>query len=207
MNIDIILASKSPRRRELLSQIDVTFRCMNSEKEEIVSSTVPSEVVCSLACQKAEDIEQQISAGNCPESPILIIGADTVVSYAGKILGKPRDEREAVSMIELLSGKCHEVYTGVAAIYINGNQRNTLSFYECTKVYVRELSKNDILEYTSTGESLDKAGAYGIQGRFAKYVTRIDGDYNNVVGMPLARLFYEIRKQFGIDITDNHSTD
>lgn len=208
-DFDIILASKSPRRRELLSQIDINYRCIPSEKEEIMKESEPDKVVTLLSGQKAYDIEEQLTngrdtvnhKGTVIQKDTVIIGADTVVAYDGRILGKPEDEEDAFKMLTMLSGKCHQVYTGVTVLYLCGNSRKELSFAECTSVYVRELSEQDISDYIKTGEPMDKAGAYGIQGRFAKYVEKIDGDYNNVVGLPISRLFHEVREKFGIDMT------
>ncbi len=197
-DFDIILASKSPRRRELLSQIDIEYRCMPSDKEEVISESIPDKVVMELSGQKAHDIEDQIIC----DRDTIIIGADTVVALDGMILGKPKDETDAQHMLEMLSGKCHQVYTGVTVLYLNRTGRREISFAECTSVYVRELSKMDISDYIMSGEPMDKAGAYGIQGKFAKFVTKIDGDYNNVVGLPVSRLFHEVRKNFLIDLTN-----
>ena len=209
-DFDIILASKSPRRRELLSQIDINYRCIPSEKEEIIQESEPDKVVTLLSGQKAHDIEEQLTNERNDvnhENPVIqkdtiIIGADTVVAYDGRILGKPGDEEDAFEMLRMLSGKCHQVYTGVTVLYLCGNSRKELSFAECTSVYVRELPEQDISDYIKTGEPMDKAGAYGIQGKFAKYVEKIDGDYNNVVGLPISRLFHEVREKFGIDMTN-----
>lgn len=223
-DIDIILASKSPRRRELLTQIDIEYRCIPSTKEEIITVKEPVEVVKELSAQKAYDVEKKVIEETNEKSDIakiktdrqgnigqnqpqakVIIGADTVVAYNGEILGKPKDEEDAFRMLSMLSGKSHEVYTGVTVVYLSGYEnypRKEISFSECTKVYVAKLTERDIRNYISTGEPMDKAGAYGIQGRFGKYVTKIDGDYNNVVGLPIARLFNEVRDHLGINLSD-----
>ena len=206
-NMNIILASKSPRRRELLSQIDIEYTCIPSEKEEIIHADEPSDIVMELSNQKACDVEQIIKLEkpeheNSVSLDTVIIGADTVVAFDGKVLGKPKDEEDAYRMLSMLSGNHHQVYTGVTVIYLCGNSRKELSFAECTDVYVKTMSSPDIWEYIATKEPMDKAGAYGIQGKFAKYVEKIDGDYNNVVGLPIARLFHEVRNQFGIDLTN-----
>lgn len=220
--LDIILASKSPRRRELLSQIDIDYRCIPSDKEEIITESEPDKAVTLLSGQKACDIEEQLICKKSSETKqneetkqntgentngvdrkdTIIIGADTVVAFDGRILGKPEDEEDAYHMLRMLSGKCHQVYTGVTVLYLCGNSRKELSFAECTSVYVRELSGQDITEYIKSGEPMDKAGAYGIQGKFAKFVEKIDGDYNNVVGLPISRLFHEVREKFGVDLTN-----
>ncbi|MBQ3546423.1 MAG: septum formation protein Maf [Lachnospiraceae bacterium] len=201
-DIDIILASKSPRRRELLSQINVRYRCIVSEKEEIITKEIPSEVVKELSYQKANDIYDNLLKSNEIKKDTIIIGADTVVSYEDKILGKPKNEEDAFNMIKMLSGKSHNVYTGVCVIFVSGKLKKEINFAECTKVYVSDLSDKDINEYISTGEPMDKAGSYGIQGRFGKYVLKIDGDYNNVVGLPIAALFNKVRDEFGVDLTN-----
>lgn len=194
--LDIILASKSPRRSELLSQIGVNFRCLPSNKEEVITKTNPGDVVIELSTQKAQDILEH----NAFEGDTLIIGADTIVSYEDHILGKPHTEEDAANMLRLLSGKDHQVYTGVHVIYVTGKIVREISFAVCTEVSVYPLSDQDILSYIATGEPMDKAGSYGIQGLFAKYIKQIQGDYNNVVGLPIARLYQEVRTNFGIDM-------
>lgn len=184
-----ILASGSPRRKELLEQIGLSFTVIPSTKEEIVNTSIPEILVTELAFQKAMDIANQAAPGS------IIIGADTVVCNENVILGKPKDEEDAISMIEKLQGHCHEVYTGVCIIKKDENIPLTISkFFESTKVEVVPLTKRQIEEYVSTGEPLDKAGAYAIQGIFAKYINNIYGDYYNVVGFPLSRFCSELDK-------------
>ncbi len=180
----IILASNSPRRRELLKQVGVEFEVVVSEAEEEIRSDVPSEVVMQLSRDKALDVARRVPASS------LVIGADTVVSFEGKILGKPKDREEAYDMIRSYAGRYHSVYTGVSLVY-NGQ---VSSFFEETIVCVRDMSDAEIYEYIDLGECYDKAGAYGIQGYFARYVSRIEGDYFNVVGLPLCRTMYEIKR-------------
>lgn len=194
--IDIILASKSPRRKELLEQIGINFRCIPSVKDEVITKVIPEEVVKELSEQKAEDIESLIEI----KGDTIIIGADTIVASDDKILGKPKDETDAADMLKSISGHKHQVYTGVTMIYISGRIRKKVTFEEKTEVFVRKLSKEDISEYIATKEPMDKAGGYGIQGKFARYVEKINGDYNNVVGLPVSRMFNEARKNFGIDL-------
>ncbi len=197
MKIDeVILASKSPRRRELLDQIGVVYRCVPSEKPEVLTSTIPKDVVMELSRQKASDVAEIVEDGR----ERLIIGSDTVVAFEDKILGKPKDEQDAFDMILMLSGKTHEVYTGVTVIYQNESQQEIHTFYECTKVFVDNLSEQNIRDYIATGEPMDKAGSYGIQGYFGKYVTGIEGDYNNVVGLPVSRLYREVKEKFSIEL-------
>ena len=197
MKIDeLILASKSPRRRELWDQIGVVYRCVPSEKPEVLTSTIPKDVVMELSRQKASDVAEIVEDGR----ERLIIGSDTVVAFEDKILGKPKDEQDAFDMILMLSGKTHEVYTGVTVIYQNESQQEIHTFYECTKVFVDNLSEQNIRDYIATGEPMDKAGSYGIQGYFGKYVTGIEGDYNNVVGLPVSRLYREVKEKFSIEL-------
>ena len=202
-----ILASGSPRRKELLEQIGIVPEIIPSSIEEIVTSTVPSEVVMSLSKQKASDIASKTVAEE--GTAALILGADTVVSIDGSILGKPHSHEEAAEMIRKLQGRTHQVYTGVTVIIVPSmaspeDNRNQGSFTEPygtmvenfsvrTDVHVYPMTEDEILSYSDSEEPMDKAGAYGIQGTFAKYVKGIDGDYNNVVGLPVAEVFQRIK--------------
>ena len=175
----MILASQSPRRRELLSLITEDFRIIPAKGEEILPEKVsPEEAVLALSEQKAGEIFRE----NRGE---VIVAADTIVAIDGKILGKPADEKDAFAMLKTLSGRVHEVFTGVCVIFANGKKER---FFEETKVEFYELSDEAIAAYIKTGEPMDKAGAYGIQGKGALLVKRIDGDYYNVMGLPVARL-------------------
>ncbi len=189
----IILASASPRRKELLEQIGIDFEVITSECDEVYESNTPEEIVKELALLKAFDVAQN-QEGNC-----IVIGADTIVVHQGKVLGKPKDETEAFEMVKGLQKDVHEVYTGVAVIECveeEGCQKEEGSEFETTfnaynhavrtKVYVNEMSDTEILDYIASGEPMDKAGAYGIQGRFAAYVEKIEGDYFSVVGLPVS---------------------
>lgn len=199
----IILASASPRRRELLTQMDLTFEVMPSKGEEVITKQCPSEVVMELAEQKAGEIARQFADGAEDEQKadtvkdgrgILVIGADTVVVKDGQILGKPKDEADAVRMLSMLQGTIHQVYTGVCLIKKSGGQEICHSFYEATDVEFYPMSEEEIRNYVATKEPMDKAGAYGIQGKCAVYIRGIQGDYNNVVGLPIARLYHELDK-------------
>ena len=175
----MILASQSPRRRELLSLITEDFRIIPAKSEEVLPEKIsPEDAVVLLSEQKAEEIYRE----NRGE---IIVAADTVVAIDGRILGKPADEKDAFAMLKTLSGRTHEVFTGVCVIFANGRKER---FFEETKVEFYELSDGEIAEYIKSGEPMDKAGAYGIQGKGALLVKRIDGDYFNVVGLPVARL-------------------
>lgn len=180
-----ILASGSPRRRELLERIGVEFEVRVSGVEERTGAVLPEEVVLELSELKAEDVAQEAPEGT------LILGADTVVAVDGKILGKPRDHQEACEMIRCLQGRTHQVFTGVTMIYKEGKGRRGVSFVEKTDVSVFPMSEEEIREYGESEEPMDKAGAYGIQGRFARYVSGIHGDYSNVVGLPAGRVYQE----------------
>lgn len=177
----IILASASPRRRELLTQVGMEFEIMPSHKDEEMGDKGPAETVMALALDKAEDIYTQIRE-NGTEDEVLVIGADTVVAMDDLILGKPEDESHALEMLRRLQGKTHQVYTGVCLITAEGRE----VFYEKTDVTMYPAEDVQLKAYISTGEPMDKAGSYGIQGLGAVLVREIHGDYNNVVGLPVA---------------------
>lgn len=197
----IILGSASPRRRELLAQIGVEFEVRVSGKKETYHSREPERIVQELALMKAENVaselweEQAAVAAETDRNSTLIIGADTVVVLDGRILGKPADEEEAFRMLSGLRGRSHKVFTGVAVLeYHCGERKDTVVCASETTVYVNEMTDEEIRAYIRTGEPMDKAGAYGIQGRFAAYIDRISGDYYNVVGLPVSCL-YRILKE------------
>lgn len=202
----IILASQSPRRKELLEQIGLEFEICPAKGEEIITKSVPEEVVMELSKQKAEEVAAMVSSYTqehkdiTTPSDILVIGADTVVAYDGKILGKPVDEADAKRMLSMLSGNTHSVFTGVTLVLIDKSGRaGELVFFEKTDVKMHAMSELEIERYIATGEPMDKAGSYGIQGKCAIYIEKIDGDYNNVVGLPITRIYQELKK-IGIDI-------
>ena len=185
----LILASASPRRIQLLHQIGLTAEVIPSHTEEKISSENPEEVVQALARQKAEDVYARLlSEGNVGDATV-VIGADTVVSVDNHILGKPKTHEEAAEMIASLSGRTHQVYTGVAVI----TPKESLSFAEMAAVTVYPLSPAELRSYAESEEPMDKAGAYGIQGSFGKFVKGIQGDYNAIVGLPVARLYQELK--------------
>ena len=202
----IILASQSPRRKELLEQIGLEFEICPAQGEEVITKSVPEEVVMELSKQKAEEVAAMVSSFGeehkdiTTPSDILVIGADTVVAYDGEILGKPADETDAKRMLTMLSGNTHSVFTGVTLVLIDKSGRaGELVFYEKTDVKMHKMSEVEIDRYIATGEPMDKAGSYGIQGKCAIYIEKIDGDYNNVVGLPITRIYQELKK-IGIDI-------
>ncbi len=181
----LVLASGSPRRAELLSQIGVTFQACRSDVQESGHSGNAVEVTQKLALLKAKAI-----ANHYPEA--IVIGADTLVSLNGTLLGKPADEADARAMLTLLQGTSHEVVTGIALVH--AKPARDIVWVERTTIYFRELKRAEINTYIASGEALDKAGAYGIQGRAAAFVKRIEGCYFNVVGLPLASLVEQLRK-------------
>lgn len=185
---EIILASASPRRKELLEQIGLTFTVRPSTAEEQITKSVPSEVVEELSLQKAQDIAQTVKEG-------IIIGSDTVVCQGGMIMGKPADRRDAGRMLRLLQGSTHSVYTGVTVIVKENGRERIHTFSKETKVSVHSMTEAETEKYLDTGEPMDKAGAYGIQGQFAAWIDGIEGDYNNVVGLPVCAL-YQVLKQY-----------
>ncbi len=184
----IILASGSPRRSELLKQVGIDFEVCASATPEFTSRTKPDEVVKELSYVKAKDVY------NNGHSSDVVIGADTVVYMDETILGKPEDKKQCRAMLKSLAGRSHKVYTGVTILWKEpSGGTHVLSFCEETKVKVFPMTDEEIDEYIATGEPLDKAGAYGIQGAFAKHIESITGDYNNVVGLPVARLYRELK--------------
>lgn len=189
---NIILASASPRRRELLERAGIPFTVCPGQGEEQITVSDPAEVVEELSEQKAREVFLKT------EGDILVIGADTVVAVNGKILGKPKDQEEARQMLRSIQGGSHEVYTGVTLLDREEGQERQRTFHVMTKVVFYPMSEKEIQRYVDTKEPMDKAGAYGIQGKAGIFVREIHGDYNNVVGLPAARLYQEL-KEMGIN--------
>lgn len=183
-NMKIILASKSPRRKELLEAYGVNIEIIPSDADEDIKENNPSELVKKLSDIKASSVYQSVKN---QMDDALVLGADTVVYAEGKILGKPSDREDAYKMIKTISGNVHSVFTGFTIIYPDGRK---ITDYSETKVYVYDMSDEQINTYIDTPEPYDKAGGYGIQGLFGKYVEKIDGDYNNVVGLPVSKIFH-----------------
>ena len=180
---DIILASASPRRSGLMTLAGFRFDVICADIDEIVpEKALPQEVVMSLALQKAQAVAKD-------HRKSAVVGSDTVVALDGKILGKPRSEKEAAEMLRSLSGRIHKVFTGVAIVC----GEKVTSFFDETEVEFYPLTDQEILDYIATGEPMDKAGAYGIQGRGAVLVKRINGDYFNVMGLPISKVYRELK--------------
>ncbi len=177
--MNIVLASGSPRRRELLTQAGIEYTVDPADIEEVTTETLPAKVVEDLSRQKALAVWKKHQGEK-------VLAADTVVAFDDKILGKPADEEDAFRMLTELSGRNHQVYTGVTIVDEAGNVN---TFSECTEVTMYDNSEESIRAYIASKEPMDKAGAYGIQGLGAVLVEKINGDYNNVVGLPLARVY------------------
>ncbi len=189
----IILASKSARRKEILENLGLNPTVIVSNADENVSENLsPERFVEDVSLRKAEAVKPLCKEGD------LIIASDTVVYCDGKILGKPKDEKEALYMLSLLSGTTHKVTSGLAVIY---NSKTVLS-HETTEVTFRQISESEALSYVRTGEPYDKAGGYGIQDRAAVFTESINGDYLNVVGLPVYRLFSLLKTEYGLDFFD-----
>ncbi len=190
----IYLASASPRRKELLKQVGISFKAKPSTVEEKITKTQPDEVVEELSYQKAVDVCGKLSEEG--REDFVVIGADTVVSCWGGILGKPGDKEDAVRMLKKLQGGCHQVYTGVTLAWkYKDMPAMYATFSECTDVTMYSMSEEEIRKYVDSGEPMDKAGAYAIQGLCAAYIQGICGDYNNVVGLPIGRVCQELKKR------------
>lgn len=195
MKNKIILASASPRRRELLEWAGVTFQVITGNGKEHITKKEPSQIVEELSEEKAFQVVSMLPE----EEETVVIGADTIVVFQGKVLGKPSGKEDSRKTLEILQGKTHQVYTGVTIAFFREGRWRRYSFSECTDVTFYPVSTEEIEAYVETGDSADKAGSYGIQGPFGIYVKEIRGDYHNVVGLPVARLLYE-GKKLGINL-------
>lgn len=179
----IILASSSPRRKEILNQVSVKFDIIPSLCDEVITKSNPSEIVEELASQKAEEVAKKITYDS------VIIGADTIVAVNNKILGKPKNKDEAFEMVKMIQNNYHNVYTGVCLIIKSENYYKKIVFHEKTEVSLYQMTDEQIWDYISTDEPMDKAGAYAIQGKFAIYIKAINGDYNTIVGLPISKIY------------------
>ena len=203
--MEIILASNSSRRKNLLTMLNVPFTVIESGVDERVEEAnymqkgvehTPYEWVKAIAAIKAETVGRNVSGDK------IIIAADTIVTYMGKIVHRPFEKAQAVEMLKMLSGHKHTVYTGLAVMYKNENGNNRLNkSVTSTDVYMRELTDKEIEDYVDTKEPYDKAGGYGIQGKGSLLIDHIDGDYFNVVGLPLVQLYTELSEN-GVNIME-----
>ena len=183
----LILASASPRRKELLGKIGLEFDIIPAKGEEVITQTLPWEVVKELSFQKAKEIAD-IQAEEC-----IVIGSDTIVAKGEQIMGKPKDEEDAFRMLSEIADDVHQVYTGVTLIRTGENPK-VVTFAEKTDVYIYPMSESEINAYIASRDCMDKAGAYGIQGDFAIHVKGIEGDYYNVVGLPIGKVYQELKQ-------------
>lgn len=184
-----ILASKSPRRQELLSRTGLTFEVIPSDIDETITKETPSDIVMELAEQKARHVYHNLS----DKESVTVIGSDTIVVYRDEILGKPTDKQEAYDMLSMLADRTHQVFTGVSLIINKDGNISVKTFFEKTDVTFYPIYKEDLRRYVESGDPLDKAGSYGIQGDFSIHIKEIHGDYNNVVGLPIGRLYQELK--------------
>lgn len=186
----IVLASKSPRRKELLGLLDLDFEIITADIDETMDPSLPvTDEVARISLQKAAAVAKSL------DSDTVIISADTIVELGGRLMGKPKDEHDAANMLRDLSGKSHNVHTAVTVLQGGTHETRVVT----TAVTFRDITKEEIAAYIKTMEPMDKAGAYGIQGRASKFVSKINGDYFNVVGLPVCELGL-ILKQFDINI-------
>lgn len=195
----IVLASGSPRRKELMTNAGFSFDIIVSEADEVVTKTVPEEIVADLSLKKAQEVWEKAKVSFADEK-ILLIAADTLVFHKSSRLGKPKDEEDAMRILSEISGDMHYVLTGVTVFFGIGDVFETLSFVEKTEVIMQPMTPAEIASYVKTGEPMDKAGAYAIQGLGAKFVKEIHGEYANVVGLPISRLYRELSERNWIDV-------
>lgn len=181
----LILASGSQRRRELLTMCGYEYETVVSNADENIAASSPDELVKRLALRKARDVFDRVADPEC-----VVIGADTVVAFNGRIIGKPKDAGDSFRILSMLSANTHCVYTGVAVV----NEKGAEVEYAATNVTFLKLSDDEIRSYIATGDPFDKAGSYGIQGQFGMFVDRVDGNYFNVMGLPLPILYRMLLK-------------
>ncbi|MBQ8846754.1 MAG: septum formation protein Maf [Lachnospiraceae bacterium] len=194
MKYRIVLASGSPRRKEILAGIGASYEVIVSDCDESTVVTEPVELVKELSYRKAEVVAKDLTG------PVIVIGADTVVVYNGSILGKPKDRADAKRMISMLADDTHQVYTGVSLIVKEDvGEQKVITFAECSEVSVDAMTDRQIEEYLDTGEGEDKAGSYAVQGIFAVHIKGIKGDYFNIVGLPVAGIYKRLY-EIGIDL-------
>lgn len=199
----IVLASESPRRKEIMDQMGINYITIPSQVKEVAPKASPSDMVMALASLKAKDVASKLNDKQFKDNDkYIIIGADTMVFHCGQALGKPKDRSDAIRMLKSLSDDSHEVKTGVCIIIrnnIDNIEDEILTFDVSTEVVVQSLTSQQIEDYVDTGEPMDKAGAYAIQGGFGIYIKEIHGDYYNIVGFPIAKIYEQLLSN-GIDI-------
>jgi septum formation protein len=191
---NIILASQSPRRQDLLNQVGIDFKviCSNCD-ESYPDYLTPEQVVMALSGKKADSVFDKIISEGDLTDDFAVIAADTIVALGDKVLGKPKDKEDAFNMLKALSGKKHSVYTGVTILYAAKGKISMDSLLSKADVSFYPLTEDEINDYISTGEPMDKAGAYGIQGMGAALVEGISGDFYTIVGLPVARVYHSLK--------------
>lgn len=196
--MNLILASGSPRRREILSCLGVSFTIRTADTDESCDIFDPGarvEAIAEKKCAAVAELLASEAGGELPEDT-MVLASDTLVSVDGEFLGKPVDADDARRMVGMLAGRAHEVSSGIAICY----RGRTVTAHEITRVYFAPMTDQDIERYVETGESFGKAGGYAIQGHAARYISRIEGDYFNVVGLPVRRLCETLEREFGVRI-------
>lgn len=194
MKKKLVLASGSPRRKEILSQAGFSFRVLPVDADERLEDRLPEEMVQILAGRKAAACMELLKETEDNIQNLLVLGADTVVVYGHTILGKPSDREDAAETLRKLQGNCHSVYTGFSLMWLDHQENLQCAVSaEKTNVYFNPMSEEEIRYYVSTGECDDKAGSYAIQGIGMRYIKKIEGDYHNVVGLPLGRLYQTLK--------------
>lgn len=197
--LDIVLASASPRRKEILETLGASFRIVVSDAEENASlELAPQDYVMATAKEKCENVLEKLRADGSLRDNTLVIACDTVVVYGGFIIGKPQDEAHAILTLGMLSDSWHSVYSGLA-IYYKGRISCRASR---TDVKFRDVSEEEIKAYVESGEPMGKAGSYAIQMKGGAFVERIEGEFNNVVGLPVAEMLSLLREEFGLCLLD-----
>ncbi len=197
--LDIILASSSPRRKEILSSLGVDFRIVTFDTDETLEGVMPPDTaVCEIANRKCEDVRKLLEKEGKLKSETLVIACDTAVVYEGMLIGKPLDEAHAILTLGILSDSWHSVYSGLSVYY----KGRTASRAARTDVKFRELSEAEIMAYAESGEPMGKAGSYAIQMKGASFVERIEGEFNNVVGLPATALLALLKEEFSIEPLD-----
>ena len=190
--VPFVLASGSPRRKELLMSLGIDFTVMVSDADETTTETDPEKIVAELSRKKGEAILPEALLIN-PETAV--ISSDTIVYLDGKVLGKPKDRQDAERMLSDLSGRTHSVYTGVTLFYSENGKRTLESFVKKADVFVGPVSKAELNSYLDTPEPYDKAGGYGIQGTFSRFITGISGDFYTIMGLPVNELYNKCREK------------
>ena len=192
----VILASESPRRKEIMETMGIAYKVIAANVDEVTQETNPFEMVQELAGLKTDAVLQRPELQTDEYKDVILIGADTMVFYREHALGKPKDEKDAYRMLSMLSDQMHEVITGVSIIIRNRYSfEERISFAVSTKVIVLPLTGEQIKDYIATGEPMDKAGAYAIQGKFGIYIKEIIGDYYNIVGFPISKIYDTLLKK------------